>query len=464
MRTSTVLPAIAFTAAAVQPICSAEGPLGTPHNVVVVAAAPDASWLVYCQARDDTNGDGEISVGVGYHGDLLGDRMRAWYTGPDGRELPLDDYIGADPSGRYVALVRDGRLLLIDTVSDVTVDLSERGADARDAVNPLGGHRAAAFGDRHVLYLRERSVVVRELATSIETPIDVASGDLFKAWIDEGWIVMLVVRDDTDGNGKLEWPSVHTSLGARHCRGPISSFSTFGGVGDAPTRLLVPLAGGEPREVEGFVSTLGDELLVRRADDSLALMGTGAERELAPASCHGQLRGIDSLRGQIVAVCADGVVRLFWRGGWAHVGTESPVQEGDNASTTDRLLLLWDGSLLDFETRTVVANLDDEYYPIVAADRALIHRGGRIVLRDYTSGESLDLGPGVGDYFDYRRAGSVVAVAAHVVDMERFSKVGSYSGAALAVAKDGRVLVAAREPDTRSFELPTGPLRWIDPR
>jgi hypothetical protein len=32
------------------------------------------------------------------------------------------------------------------------------------------------------------------------------------------------------------------------------------------------------------------------------------------------------------------------------------------------------------------------------------------------------------------------------------------------VAKNGRVLVAAREPGESGFELPTGPLRWIDPR
>jgi hypothetical protein len=48
--------------------------------------------------------------------------------------------------------------------------------------------------------------------------------------------------------------------------------------------------------------------------------------------------------------------------------------------------------------------------------------------------------------------------------MARFSKLGSYSGEALAVAKDGKVLIAARDPDARSFELPTGPLRWIAPR
>jgi hypothetical protein len=464
MRTSTAFSVIASAAAAVQPVEAAEGPFGTAHNVVMVAAAPDTSWLVYCQAREDTNGDGRVSVGVGYHGDLLGDRMVAWYAGPDGREVQLDDYVGADPSGRHVALIRHGRLLLIDTVSDAIVDLSASGADARDDINPLGGHRAAAFGDRHMLYLRERSVVVRDLATGKETQIDVGSGELFKAWIDEGWVVMLVVREDTDGNGKLEWPTVHTSLGARHCRGPISSFSTGGGAGDAPTRLFVPLTGGEPREVEGFVSAVDGDLLVRRSDGSLALTGIDAERELAPASCRGQVRGIDSLRGQVVAACSDSVVRLFWRGGWVDVGAESPVQHGDDVTTADRLLLLADGVLLDLETRSVVGNLRDEHYPILAADRALIHSGGLVVLRDFTKGESLSLGRSADDYFYYRRVGSVVAVDGYVVDMARFLKLGSYSGEALAVAKSGKVLLAAREPDARSFELPTGPLRWIDPR
>jgi hypothetical protein len=442
----------------------ADGPFGTPHNVVLVAAAPDARWIVYCQAREDTNGDGEVFTGVGYHGDLLGDRMRAWYAAPDGRESPIDDFVGADSSGRYLAVVRDGRLLLQDTVADTTVDLSASGAETRDDATPLGAHRAATFGDRHLLYLRERSVVVRELSTGAETAVDVTHGELFSAWLEDGWVVMLVVRNDTDGNGKLEWPTVHTSLGARHCRGPISSFSTFRDGGDDPTQLLVPLGGGEPREVDGFISTLGDELLVRRADESLALIGGATEHELAPPTCHGQLLGVDSERAQIVAACADGVVRLFWRGGWADVGTENPVHHGDNVESTDRLLLLPDGSLLDFETRAVVANLDDEYHPILAADRALVHRDGRVLLWNYTSGESRSLGRSESDYFDYCRTGSVVAVDGQVVDLERFAKLGSYSGEALAVARNGEVLVAAREPAPHSFELPVGPLRWIDPR
>jgi hypothetical protein len=226
----------------------------------------------------------------------------------------------------------------------------------------------------------------------------------------------------------------------------------------------VPLTGGESREVEGFISVVGSDLLVRRSDGSLALTDTDAERELAPASCRGQMRGIDSLRRQVVAACADSVVRLFWRGGWVDVGTESPVQYGDDVTTTDRLLLLADGVLLDLETRSVVGDLRDEYYPILAADRALFHRGGRVVLRNFTNGESLSLGRSSDDYFDYRRAGSIVAVDGYVVDIEQFLKLGSYRGEALAVATNGKVLIAAREPDVRSFELPKGPLRWIDPR
>jgi hypothetical protein len=66
------------------------------HGVVVVATAPDSTWLVYCQAREDTDGDGEVAVGVGVHGDFFGDRMRAWYSGPDGRESPIDDYVDAE--------------------------------------------------------------------------------------------------------------------------------------------------------------------------------------------------------------------------------------------------------------------------------------------------------------------------------------------------------------------------------
>lgn len=58
------------------------------------------------------------------------------------------------------------------------------------------------------------------------------------------WAVVYAIRKDTDGDGKLSWPSVQTSLSGRGCRGPIMSYSTGGWSGDKPDELWLDLAAG----------------------------------------------------------------------------------------------------------------------------------------------------------------------------------------------------------------------------
>ena len=174
---------------------------------------------------------------------------------------------------------------------------------------------------------------------------------------------------------------------------------------------------------------------------------------------------VPARRGRIVATCADGVVRLFGNDGWTDVGTENPVQQGDNVVAADRLLQLWDGAVIDLERRVAVATSDEyEPEPVYAGDRGVVLRGGQLVLLSFTTGESLALGRSNNRYFGYRRAGPVVAAEGQVADLERFRHLGSYSGEALAVATSGQVLVAERQPAEGTFDLPTGPLRWIEPR
>src|SRR5262245_21794783 len=63
------------SAAARPPATSADRLIGTAHPVMVDEIADDGSWMVLCQARHDTDGDGTISVGFGMHGAAYGDRL-----------------------------------------------------------------------------------------------------------------------------------------------------------------------------------------------------------------------------------------------------------------------------------------------------------------------------------------------------------------------------------------------------
>ena len=74
-------------------------PIGTAHPLVSVAVDPQARWVVALQAREDSDGDGEIEVLAGRAG-WIGDRMRPWLLRGEGPGKPLDWFGGADPSGR----------------------------------------------------------------------------------------------------------------------------------------------------------------------------------------------------------------------------------------------------------------------------------------------------------------------------------------------------------------------------
>lgn len=49
------------------------GQIGTAHRMIVPDADPAGRWALVCQAREDTDGNGWISFGLGAHGINEGD-------------------------------------------------------------------------------------------------------------------------------------------------------------------------------------------------------------------------------------------------------------------------------------------------------------------------------------------------------------------------------------------------------
>ncbi|HYO64527.1 MAG TPA: hypothetical protein VEU33_00485 [Archangium sp.] len=84
------------------------GPIGTRHPILFQRAAKDGRWLIACQAREDTHGDGKLEVRYGRYGDTFGDRLAPYLflepdmsTGQLVRKV-LDDVQAVDTQGRMV--------------------------------------------------------------------------------------------------------------------------------------------------------------------------------------------------------------------------------------------------------------------------------------------------------------------------------------------------------------------------
>ena len=219
--------------------------VGTASPGVAYAVDVDRKWAAVCQARHDDNGDGKLEIVPGQHGELVGDAVRPYLVLGSGAGTEIDDFVDADPSGRWVVVTKDLCVHLVDTLSGKTVALP--GADGRPGDAVFGGHRAASFSPDGVSVLYRRTegrralVIVRDLVSGSERAIDPGAGELQGAFFEKNGrlVVMEVTGADTNRDGEVQPQRVASTLGKRRCRGPIASYSTHGIIGDQPVLRTV---------------------------------------------------------------------------------------------------------------------------------------------------------------------------------------------------------------------------------
>ena len=469
--------------------------VGTAHPLVFQAAAPDGSWVFVCQAREDTNLDGKISVEVGFHGEVMGDRMTPYFIVGTGPGQKVDDFISSDSKGRYALVIREEKLILIDTVSKSEINLSALGADIRDDGNPFGPHRAGSFDAKggQLLYLRRKAArtvaVVRELASAREIEIDPGPGDLWRASFapnSDDWLVLSVIAKDTDGNGRLEWPQQRTTMSARRCRASASAFSTAGSSGDTPETRIVPVKGGIARSAPGFAGVLRDSILRRDPSGSIVMERlSGETKELIPAACGAVILHADAQRGLVLSFCAKGARfagefaplelrdldgKISVLGSIRLVGDVAMTTIGNRARSWDRFFSVsveHGPTVIDLDGRTQRALESGDQIISVYGNRLLYVSGvsgSSLNLMDLLTGERRVLLPSVERSTTSIRAGSVVSYGPLVIDLSRGNIIGKITGAPLAVAAPGRVLVFDNStPERSQAGVQKGPLFWRTP-
>lgn len=485
--------------------------IGTRHPVMLQNVSPDGRWLVYCQARADTNGDGAISVWQGRHGQLYGDQAEPYLVLGDGPERPIDDFVASDDAGNHLVVVISGRMILIDTRTGRETDLSQQGANPMDVNYAIGSHRAASFDQRgqRLLYLRKSTrgdiPVVRDLTTDHEIELDPGDGQVWRAELDsEGqWVTLKMVVKDTDGDGKLTLPGLVTNLASRRCRGLVGSYGVRGIVGDEPIVRVVPATGGQAREVADLVRPWGERLLKRTTEGALVLeSASGQSQELVPASCKGTVLHADVARGQILVECnssqPESHMALYGQGLHVDFTEDRPSPWDDIVKNTVLRLYRSRHGLIDLERRSAY-HLEGTSLYARYQGRALLGRENRLVLydadtraealvaaSDYSSGlidqsGSMVLlstwsadparapGPAVNKAADHTGQ-EIISPSGEkkfmyrkllVFDLATGQFVGQLSPTGLAVTNDGYVL----KPKWPSYNRTAndGPLQWIRP-
>jgi hypothetical protein len=448
---------------------------GTADPLSFVAAAPDRHWIAVCQARRDTNADGAIRVDVAPDGAVSGDELAGYLLDAPGPGTQMDAFGGADPSGRFVAFVQGGRLVLRDTTNRTDVELP---ADVRDDLSPFVHPRAVAFDPtgRRLLYLQKLElggkVVVRELGTGAEVIVDPRDGLLFRADFDPSGdaVVVRTVVADTNHDGRLDWPVREAGRPWMRCAAPLSRFPVWEHGGDDVAVRVAKATGGVARDAPGLIVPVGDALLVRDPDGSLTRVdASGRRMPVARKACEARLLHVDSGRGLSLVTCLDSKGKneavLVGQGPAKPLGLTLTVAPGDHwLEGAPRLVPLHpgtDAALLDLDRREVEMLTNGDRILYTSGARALVLRGRKLVLHEL-GGSDAELGGDVSPLAHIVHSGPVFFVPPFVVDVARGKLIGKAEDRALAVASDGALLIAeGGAADATHFAR--GPLRWKEP-
>jgi hypothetical protein len=411
---------------------------------------------------------------------------------------PIDDLLARDASGRYLVVWRDGSAQLIDSQLATRVDLSRLGADTRRLRADYAEHRSLSFdpSGRFLAYLRKQAatslLVVRNLETASEQTFPAGPGDVLSLRLsaDARYVSFEALREDSNHNGKLDWPAPEEPAPAAGCDKPaLPKFRSFGyqGRGDAVVRGVVARDRGVVRDVPGLLTPLGQSLLLRDADGSLQLERAGKRSQLAPASCAGRVLFADADRELVLATCAPPMPkkvkgrpppvptgkREVWLLGAGYAkNLQSELYEtaiDREAMTGVRLVPLYPGSdsgLVDLERR--------ELLPLTAGSRVLSTSGALAVIwrdsdlyrYDAQTRTEQRLAHGVHKNPDLLQTGAAVLLSPFVIPGANGPALTAPPHA-LALTAAGVVLTDASEGGSAAAAPRSaieGPLHWVDAR
>ena len=453
-------------------------PFADSAPLLLEQAAPNGSWLVVCQAKRDTNQDGQLSVSTGPRGETHGDALERLLVAPGGRELAIDALLATDSSGRFALLSEHGALTLWDGQTGKAQDLSSLGADIRQSAESFAAVRALSFDSsgEQFLYVRAgehgQKLVVRSLHDASERELDPGPGWIWRARFDPGgaFVVVEMLSRDTNQNKKTDLPAPLLPA-PRACSGSPGRFHAWPERGGRVETVLVPLQSGAPIHEPALLMPVGDALLLRDETGALLLERAGKRRVLEPASCKGRVVHADLQRELFIVGCVEPKhtgrvsLELITASGRKPLAIELASVELDaRLSDAPRLLPLYPGaetSLFDADRRELLPLQSGDVVIATRAGRALVRRGKSLVAYDADAGTGLVLPHELGRYPDILVTPPYAFVSPVLVNLDTLSVVGVSNRRPLALSNQGELLLADSDPD--SARLVRGPLRWVKP-
>ena len=463
----------AHTIAAPRASADSGAAIGTAHPLAGVMAAPNGRWFVVCQAREDTDDNGRLEVTRDFHS-WYGDQLVPYLVLGAGPGAAIDYPAAHSKDGAWLAVVRGGGLELVDATTFRRTALPAelvndwhwtRDKNARFASIAANGTRMTYL--RRDPASRQQVIVIRDLPSGRERTVAVA-GLLWRATAepDGRWASVLVMRADTDHDGKVEWPGGVADRSLNECDTDIVHHRNPSG--DEPTELWLDLATGELVDDPTVLGPAGDHLVRRRADGALTLGGV----ELVEPACQAQVVTTMSDPLRVGFTCAARArkvgpgddlrapLELIGAGFRTVTRYLAHRDAGDSVSDHRRFLPLDDrtayldvvdgsevhqpGTYEDAEDDSVLVRLDRGWAVFELATRKLTILAGATGARSYK--------------FDSVAPG-LVRIGDSLYHLPTATRAGDQDDDIVLVNPAGRVVVARRETTPSAGAAP-GPLRW----
>ena len=437
---------------------------------MVEQASSDGRWVALCQARKDDSPLPTASATV----ERGKEALRRYLIAP-GEELAIDSWLGATADGRFALFMQNGVLVLWDSDTRKTVDLSALGADTRLSAESHAALRALDFDAKgeHLLYLRRSAngsrIVLRTLSDGSERELDPGPGEVWRARFDPGGVfaVLQMITGDSNKNGKLDFPAPLLSS-ARACGDDLAHFRTWEGRGDRPEVVLLPLVGGAAIHEPELVMPVLDALLLRDENGALLLERGGKKRLLEAADCKGRIVYADAQRELFIVGCAQKKktgrvsLELVTREGRKPLNIELASSEFDReVSDSPRLVALYPGSdsaLFDADRRELISLQPGDGVLATRQAHALIRRGKELLIYDADARHEQPLSVTLDKYPEILRTPPFVFVSPVLVNLDTAQIVGLSKQRPLALSASGQALIA--ESDADAPNLAHGPLHW----
>jgi hypothetical protein len=453
-------------------------PFARPGALVSIGAVdPQGRWVLFCEAQGEISSQTALEAQLVKQPSLLGAAFKPHFVRFNSDTVDIIALLAASPDGRYVVLhseVSGPELLDVETSQSENLDSIE--LDIR-ADGFLGDLRSVAFSNdssKLALLVNEKQprVVVKDLVTKMVSEVVPLSNRVWRIAFDasDQFVVLREVLDDTNHNGRIDWPMPLRSLTESRCMAPIPAHPAFSPTGDDVQVSIASASGGKARLQPGFMTALGSSIIVKLPSGALSATEGSRSRTISSPDCNAQVIGIAPHYSKIIAGCRDShgraQVELESLTGVQKLDLDVPSSSVDWVTPESApYAVVYSGVhsyLIDLVGSKAILLEDRDQVLAQGKSGVVIRRGATIILYNPSTGTFDAL---LGEVRPGTRIipGTATAlVGSTVINADQGRVQASLESPVLALGSNGCALVSSGlSPTARHF--PRGPLTWSCP-